>query len=77
MKTIHTGKRNVIFDEEFENIFIDLNISAFHELGFSFGDSISLHFDDGRIIEDIPYYSGYYSGVEELMLCGYPGDPYI
>lgn len=74
---ISTGKRKAIFDEEFENIFVDITIDDFKKLGFSFGDSITFIFDDGIEIKDIPFYSGYYSGVEELMLCGYPGDPYV
>lgn len=77
MSNITTGKQNAIFDDEFENIFISIPIKQFNEMGFSFGDSINIYFDNGTIIEDIPYFSGYYAQVEELMLCGYPGDPYI
>ena len=77
MEKITTGKRKAIFDEEFENIFVDGSIAEFNALGFSFGDSISFTLDYGLTVEDIPYYSGYYAGVEELMLCGYPGDPHV
>ena len=77
MKDLNTGKLKAIFDEEFENIFIGITIKEFNNMGFDFGDSISILFSNGLQIKDIPYYSGYYSGVEELMLCGYPGDPYI
>lgn len=77
MTTLTTGIVKTIFDEEFENIFIGVTIEDFHKLGFSFGDSLSFKLSTGVTVEDIPYYSGYYSGVEELMFCGYPGDPYV
>lgn len=74
---ITTGKMSVVFDEEFENIFSQISIPEFHDLGFSYGDSVNIIFDNGKTVNDIPYYSGYYSGVEELMLCGYQGDPHV
>lgn len=74
---ITTGKINVIFDEEFENIFMALTIKDFNSLGFSFGDSVNITFDNGVELLDVPYYSGYYGFIEQLQLTGYPGDPYI
>ena len=74
---ITTGKKKVIYDEEFENIYIDITIKQFNELGFDFGDSVNIYFSDGHTELNIPYYSGYYSPVEHLQLTGYPGDPYI
>ena len=77
MKKITTGKLKATMDEEFKVIFANITIPEFNELGFTFGDSARVKINDELIIEDIPYYSGYYSGIEELMLCGYPGDPFI
>lgn len=77
MKKITTGPLKAIYDDEFENIFAGISMEDFHQLGFAYGDSISFRLSNGTTVEDIPYYSGYYSGVEELMLCGYQGDPYV
>ncbi|MBR2825516.1 MAG: tyrosine-protein phosphatase [Solobacterium sp.] len=77
MKPLTTGKIKTIYDEEFENIYIEPTIEEFNQLGFSFGDSLNFKLDNGIYIEDIPYYSGYYAGVEELQFCGYPGDPHV
>lgn len=77
MTNITTNKIRTIYDDEFENIFLDLTISEFHRLGFEFGDSLDFQLSNGLHAEDVPYYSGYYAGVEELMFCGYPGDPHV
>ena len=72
-----TGKVGVIQDEEFGGIFIDLTIEGFNALGFSYGDSVDISFDNGITLEDIPYYTGYYAPVNELLLCAYPGSPHV
>ena len=76
-RTVTTGEIGVIRNEEFGNIYIDLTIDEFNALGFSFGDSVDVIFDNGTKLEDIPYYSGYYSPVGELLACGYPGYPHV
>lgn len=69
---------NVVKDEEFNNIYIDdYSIAQFNDLGFDFGDSVNITFDNGISFEDVPYYSGYYVPVGELLLCGYPGYPHV
>lgn len=75
---VTSGNLGVIKDTEFGNIYIDgLSIEEFNELGFSFGDSLNIRFDNGKMIEDIPYYSGYNTPVGELLACGYPGYPHV
>ena len=76
-KPVTTGAKGVIQDEEFGNTYIDLTIVEFNNLGFTFGDSVDISFDNGKKITDIPYYSGYYCSVGELLLCGYPGYPHV
>ncbi len=71
-----TGEINVVKDENFGGIYIGLTIEEFNELGFSFGDSVDISFDNGITLEQVPYYSGYYSPVGDLLLCGYPGYPH-
>lgn len=72
-----TGEVGVLKDSEFGNVFIDLTIDEFNALGFTFGDSINVTFDNGQTITDIPYYSGYYVPVGELIAVGYPGYPHV
>ncbi len=65
-----------IRDEEFGAIYIDLSIDEFNALGFSFGDSVDIAFDNGTNLNDIPYYSGYYGPLGGLLICSYPGNPH-
>ncbi len=77
-KAVTTGKTGVLEDEEFGNIYIDgYTIEEFNALGFAFGDSVNIAFDNGKTFEDIPYYSGYYVPVGEMLACGYPGYPHV
>ena len=62
---------------EYGGVYIKIAIDDFNALGFSFGDSIDLTFDNGRKLEDIPYYNGYYVDAGEPLLIGYPGYEYI
>ena len=77
-KTVTTGKTSAIKDEEFGSVYIGgYTIDEFNALGFEFGDSVGIELDNGKIYEDIPYYSGYYVPVGEMLLCGYPGYPHV
>ncbi len=62
---------------EYGGVYIKIAIDDFNALGFSFGDSIDLTFDNGKKLEDIPYYNGYYVDAGEPLLIGYPGYEYI
>ena len=73
---ITTGQIGVVKDEEFGNVYIEPTIDEFNALGFAFGDSVNVKFDNGKEYLDIPYYSGYYTPVGEMLLCGYPGYPH-
>ena len=76
-KKVTTGSVGVVKDEEFGNVYIDLTIEEFNALGFAFGDSVDIAFDNGKSFQDVPYYSGYYVPVGELLACGYPGYPHV
>lgn len=76
-RTVTTGQIGVVRDEEFGNVYIDLTIEEFNALGFAFGDSVDIAFDNGKTLRDVPYYSGYYVPVGELLACGYPGYPHV
>ena len=75
-KPVTTGAIGVVKDEEFGNVYIDKTIEEFNALGFAFGDSVDIEFDNGKSFKDIPYYSGYYVPVGEMLVCGYPGYPH-
>ena len=72
-----TGKIGVVKDDEFNNVYIEPTIDEFNALGFAFGDSVNISFDNGKSFNDVPYYSGYYVSIGELLCCGYPGYPHV
>ena len=72
---VTTGEIGVILNEEFGHIYIELTIDEFNALGFAFGDSVDVVFSNGKEIQDLPYFSGYFVPVGELVACGYPGYP--
>lgn len=69
--------RTIMHEEKFGGVYIDITIADFNALGFSFGDSVDLTFTNGYVLEDIPYYNGYYVDEGDPLLVGYPGYPYI
>ena len=74
---VTTGEIGVILNEEFGHIYIELTIDEFNALGFAFGDSVDVVFSNGKEIQDLPYFSGYFVPVGELVACGYPGYPHV
>lgn len=70
-------KTGIIYDEEFGGFFIDKSIDDFNACGFYFGDSVNLSLSNGKTLEGIPYYNGYYTKTGEPLLCGYPGYAHV
>ena len=64
-------------ETELGGAYIHITIPDFLCLGFQFGDSVHAEFSNGYILEDIPFYNGYYVPAGEPLLVGYPGYPYI
>ena len=64
-------------EEEFGGVYIKISIDDFNELGFEYGDSVNVYFDNGYKLEDLPYYNGYYVDPGQPLLVGYPGYEYI
>ena len=64
-------------EPEFGGIYLEMTIDDFNKLGFSYGDSVKVTFSNGYVLEDLPYYNGYYVDVGEPLLVAYPGYPYI
>ena len=65
---------NVCEDTEFGGVNINASPEEF-STAFSaqFGDSVDVHFSNGFVLEDIPYYNGYYERVNRPVLVNYPG----
>ncbi len=74
---VTTGEIGVVRDEEFGNTYLAPTIEEFNALGFAFGDSIDLELSNGLTFTDVPYYSGYYVPIGEMLACGYPGYPHV
>ncbi len=72
-----TGEIGVIENTEFGQIYIDLTNEEFAALGFEYGDSVDISFDNGKSVENVPYHSGYYCQIGDLILCAYPGYPHV
>ena len=62
---------------EFGGVYIQISIDDFNKLGFAYGDSVNVEFDNGTSLMDIPYYNGYYVDVGQPLLIAYPGYDYI
>ncbi|MBR2808745.1 MAG: tyrosine-protein phosphatase [Erysipelotrichaceae bacterium] len=67
----------VVHEPEFGGIYIKKTIDEFNALGFNYGDSVTVTFSNGYVLEDIPYYNGYYTRNGERQLIAYPGYDYI
>ena len=55
------------------NISLSISMMEFKESGFDLGDSVNIYFDNGKKYMDVPYYNGFYTKKDELLLCAYPG----
>ena len=70
-------KQPIIHELEFGGVYVTKTIEEFNELGFEYGDSVTVKFSNGYILEDIPYYNGYYTNNGEPLLVAYPGYDFI
>lgn len=64
-------------EKEFGGVYIEIGIDDFNKLGFTYGDSVDVRFSNGYVLEDIPYYNGYYVDAGQPLLIAYPGYEYI
>ena len=67
----------ILHEPEFGGIYIKNTIEEFNALGYQYGDSVDLRFSNGYVLEDLPYYNGYYVPTGEPLLIAYPGYDYI
>ena len=64
-------------EEEFGGVYIHNTIEEFNDLGFEYGDSLTITFSNGYQLEDIPYYNGFYTDFGDPLLVAYPGYAYV
>lgn len=67
----------VIHEPEFGGVYIRMTIDEFNAEGFEYGDSVRIAFSNGYVLEDLPYYNGYYTVTGNPLLIAYPGYDYI
>ncbi|MBO7666432.1 MAG: hypothetical protein J6S70_03270, partial [Clostridia bacterium] len=58
----------VTHETKFGGVYFDKTIEEFNALGFEYGDSVNIAFSNGKTLEDIPYYNGYYVDIGEAVL---------
>ncbi len=68
---------DIIQDNKYDSVFLDISIDDFIASGFHFGDSCDITFSNGLTFEDIPFFSGYYVRTGMPLIVGYPGYEYI
>ena len=71
----NTGIITVRHDLKFNGVYIGLSIKEFNDLGFELGDSLDIYFSNGVIINNVPYYDGYYPSENNFVLCAYSSYP--
>ena len=60
-------------DVEFGAVRIDASQEEFAKTGVEFGDSFDAHFSSGFVLEDFPYYDGFYERVGHYVAANYLG----
>ena len=67
----------VIHEPEFGGVYIKITIDDFNAKGFEYGDSVKVEFSNGCVLDDLPYYNGYYTLTGSPLLIAYPGYDYV
>jgi hypothetical protein len=76
-KTPAVSGLGVIHEPEFGGVYIKITIDDFNAKGFEYGDSVKLEFSNGYVLDDLPYYNGYYTLTGSPLLIAYPGYDYV
>lgn len=64
---------SISHETNYGGVIINGGIKNFDSSGFELGDSVNVEFSNGEKFIDVPYYSGYYVKVGEILLVAYPG----
>ena len=68
---------DILQDEKFGGVHLLTSIDDFTAAGFQLGDSCDISFSNGFTLEDIPFYSGYYTRSGAPLIVGYPGAEHV
>lgn len=71
--------------QKFQSVLFDISPEDFMAKGFKYGDSCDVTYSNGRVYEDVPFYSGYfaptntpalvhYQGTKNIEMCNCSGD---
>ena len=63
-------------DKDFGAVNLGMKTEDFNASGFEFGDGCDVLFSNGYRLEDVPYYDGYYTRTNGMLICAYPGYEY-
>ena len=74
---LRIGPLTIEKEIKFGGAFLHVSIEDFIKAGFNFGDTVNLIFSNGVVLNDVPFYSGYYVDFDELLIVGYQGYPWI
>ena len=74
---LSTETLGIEHEEKFGGVYLHITIEDFLSLGFDYGDSVDITFSNGYTMEAVPFYDGYYTRAGEVLLCAYPGYPYV
>ena len=70
---LSTGTIGVEEDTGYGNVLIELDPDEFDSLGFSYGDSLDVIFSNGYTLNDVPYFTGYYTKAGEPLVAAFDG----
>ena len=76
---VSNGKQetDVMQDDKYDAVFLNISIADFLSAGFAFGDSCDIVFSNGLTFTDLPFYNGYYVRTGAPLIVGYPGYKYV
>ena len=61
-------------DQKFNSAVLSLSEEDFSNAGFAFGDSCNVVFSNGYMVNDVPYYNGYYVKTGAPVVVAYPNN---
>jgi len=60
----------------FGSVILNVSNDEFMEMGYEFGDLLNIEFENGCVLKDVPYYSGFYVRRGAPVVVSYSQDPF-
>jgi len=70
-------KADIEHDTKYNSATVKLTPEDFKTEGIQLGDSLKVTFSNGYVIDDVPYYNGYYVKDNAPVVVAYPGFEYV